>query len=139
MSKDKVIIAVIVIVVFSAILFGVFMAYKSYVAPMYVESINKSIQMLRNDSPDEQLRMIRLSIFYELSRSYKMIDRNTNEVRKFTKIEMNEIYEIIGGKEAVMSYLRSIENNTEKKKEIKFAREELKIINNDDILELLYK
>ena len=139
MAKDKVVIAVIVTIVLSAMLFGTFMAYKTYKSPMYVEDINHVIEMLKSESKDENLRMIRLSIFNELSRSYKMIDRKTNEIRKFTKTEMTEIYEFIGGKEAVMHYLRNITDEYEKKKEIQFARKELKIINDDDVLELLYK
>ena len=136
MKKDRVVIAVISTVIFFSILFGMFMAYKIYKSPMYVENIDELVSLLKKDSNDEYLRMHRLSIFYDLSRSCKMIDRKTNEIRKFTKAEMKEIYENIGGKEAVLNYLMNIENEEEKRDMITFAREQLKIITDDELIEL---
>jgi len=139
MKKDRVVIAVISTVIFSSILFGMCMAYKIYKSPMYVENIDEMVDLLIKDSDDEYLRMHRLSIFYDLSRSCKMIDRKTKEVRKFTKDEMKEIYESIGGKEAVLNYLMNIENEEERRNMITFAREQLKIITDNELLELWYK
>lgn len=44
MGKDKVVIAVVATIVFSAILFGIFMAYKIYYSPMSVYSIEDKIE-----------------------------------------------------------------------------------------------
>ncbi len=136
MLKDKVVIAIIFTVVFCAIVLGSFLAYKTYREPMYVENIGDTVKMLKNDYNDETMRMYRLSMFYELCRSYKMKDRHTNEIRKFTKEEMNEIYECIGGKEAVLNYLSSIEDKEERRKELELACYQLKIITDDDLVKL---
>ena len=106
MGRDKVVIIVITTVVLTAILFGIFMAYKIYLSPMYVNNIEETISILNDDTGDGRWRMNRLSIYNELSKSCKMIDRNTNELRKFTKDEMNQFYENIGGKESILTYLR---------------------------------
>lgn len=136
MGKDRVVIVVIITVIFSAILFGIFMAYRAYRAPLYVENIDEAIIMLNKIPNDEYDRMIKLSMFYDLSRSYIMKDRKTNKIRKFTKTEMDQIYENIGGKEAVINYLRNIEDDKIRRKELEFARYQLKIITEDELLEL---
>lgn len=137
MAKDKVVIVVITTVIFSAILFGIFMAYKIYREPLYVEDIEQMISVLKRDfDGNESFRMLRLSLFKDLSRSCKMKNRNTNEVRKFTKEEMNEIYQAIGGKEAVIEYLKSIEDVEERRKELENACYKLKVITNDELIEL---
>lgn len=46
MGKDKVVIAVVATIVFLAILFGIFMAYKIYYSPMSVYSIEDTINMV---------------------------------------------------------------------------------------------
>lgn len=137
MAKDKVVIVVITTVIFSAILFGIFMAYKIYREPLYVEDIEQMISVLKRDfDGNESFRMLRLSLFKDLSRSCKIKNRNTNEVRKFTKEEMNEIYQAIGGKEAVIEYLKSIEDVEERRKELENACYKLKVITNDELIEL---
>lgn len=137
MAKDKVVIAVITTVIFSAILLGIFMAYKIYREPLYVEDIEQMISVLKRDfDGNESFRMLRLSLFNDLSRSCKMKNRNTNEVRKFTKEEMNEMYQAIGGKEAVIEYLKSIEDVEERRKELENACYKLKVITNNELIEL---
>ena len=66
-----------------------------------------------------------------------MKDAKTGEVRKFSKEEMDELNNRIGGKEAVLGYLRSIENYEERRNMLMYAREELKIITDDEFIELL--
>lgn len=136
MTKDRVVIAVVITVVFFAILFGIFMAYRAYKAPLYVENIEEAIIMLKKTPNDEYDRMIKLSMFYDLSRSCTMKDRKTNETRKFTKAEMNQIYEVIGGKEAVINYLKNIDDDNKRRNEVEFARYQLKIITEDELLNL---
>jgi len=133
MAKDKVVIVVITIIVLSAILFGILMAYKLYLSPMYVESIEEAINILNEDTGDESWRMVRLSMYNKLSRSCEMIDKNTNEHRKFTKDEMENFYKNIGGKEAVMNYLRNIKNDEKRREELEFARYQLKIITQEEL------
>lgn len=133
MGKDKVVIIVITTVVITAILFGIFMAYKVYLSPMYVNNIEETISILNNDTDDERWRMTRLSIYNELSRSCEMIDRNTKEHRKFTKDEMEQFYKNIGGKEYIMNYLRNIKNDDKRREELEYARYQLKIITQDEL------
>lgn len=133
MGRDKVVIIVITTVVLTAILFGIFMAYKIYLSPMYVNNIEETISILNDDTGDGRWRMNRLSIYNELSKSCKMIDRNTNELRKFTKDEMNQFYENIGGKESILTYLRNIENDDERREELEYARYQLRIITQEEL------
>lgn len=136
MGKDKVIIAVVAIIVFSGILFGILMAYTTYYSPMKVYSIEETVDMLKSSNEDEKFRMVKLSLFNELSRSCKMRDKETGEIRKFTKSEMNEFYNIIGGKEAVIKYLSNIEDEKEKRQELEYACYELKIISSEELNEI---
>lgn len=139
MGKDKVVIFVVVTIVLSAILFGLIMAYRIYKLPMVVDDINETINMLKdNSNEDEHFRMNRLSMFYELSRSYKMKERKTNQIRKFTKEEMDEIYKSIGGKEKVINYLKSIEDDDKRREELNFARNNLRIITDEELSEIWY-
>ena len=122
MGKDKVVIVVVSTIVFSAILFGILIAYKTYYSPMKVYN-----------SIDEHFRMEMLSMFNVLSRSCKMKDYKTGEVRKFTKQEMNEFYTAIGGKEAVIKYLSNIEDKEKQREELEYACYDLKIITSDEL------
>ena len=136
MGKDKVVIIVVATIVFSAILFGIIMAYKGYYMPMKVHSINETIEVLKSSNVDENFRMEKLSLYNELSRSCKMRDDTTGEVRKFTEDEMKEFYNAIGGKEAVIEYLSNIEDETKKRQELKCAYYDLKIINSEEFDEI---
>lgn len=133
MGKDKVVIIVVATIVFSAILFGITMAYKSYYMPLKVHSINETIEVLKSSNVDENFRMVKLSLYNELSRSCKMRDATTGEVRKFTEDEMEEFYNAIGGKETVIQYLSNIENETEKRQELEYACYTLKIITSEEL------
>jgi len=134
MGKDKIVIAVVATIVFSGILFGIIMAYKTYYAPMPVYSIEDTVDMLKSNlNEGDSYVMTQLSVYNELSRSCKMRDKTTGEIRKFTKEEMNEFYTGIGGKEAVVKYLSNIENETEKRKELEYACYELKIITSEEL------
>ena len=137
MYKDKVVIVVVAVIVFSAIMFGSFMAYYSYKAPMRVHNIDDIIHVINGSSEDNNSSILeRYAILKKLSISCKMRDDKTGEVRKFSKEEMNEFNERIGGKEAVLNYLRSIEDKEERRKMIQYAREDLKIITDDEMVEL---
>ncbi len=138
MGKDKVVIIVIITIVFSAILFGILMAYKTYYSPMRVyDSIDETIDMLKSANENEHYRMEMLSMFNELSRSCKMKDYKTGEVRKFTKEEMNEFYTAIGGKEAVINYLSNIKDEENQIEELEYACYVLKIITSDELAHIL--
>ncbi len=137
MGKDKVVIATVTTIVLSAIIFGILMAYRTYKLPMPVENIDDMINILKYDKyNDENFRMVRLSIYNELTRSCKMKDVKTGEIHRFTKEELEEIYNAIGGKEAVIEYLNSIENEEQKRKELEYACYTLKIITSDELAEI---
>ena len=112
MYKDKVVIAVVSVIVFSAIIFGILMGYRTYKSPMIVHSIDEAIYMIRGSSENDEGHILeRFAMLKELSiRCNKMKDEKTGQIRKFSKEEMNEFNERIGGKEAVLHYLRNIEN-----------------------------
>lgn len=133
MGRDKVVIIIVATIVFSAVLFGIIMAYKSYYMPLKVHSINETIEVLKSSNVDENFRMVKLSLYNELSRSCKMRDATTGEARKFTEDEMKEFYNAIGGKEAVIEYLSNIENETEKRQELEYACYTLKIITSEEL------
>lgn len=140
MGKDKVVIAVVATIVFSGILFGILMAYRDYYLPMRVYSIDETVNMLKSDlNEDEKFRMYKLSVFNELSRSCKMRDNTTGEIRKFTKSEMDEFYTAIGGKEAVIQYLSNIEDELEKRRELEYACNELKIITSEELVQIWHQ
>lgn len=140
MGKDKVVIAVVATIVFSGILFGILMAYRDYYLPMRVYSIDETVDMLKSDlNEDEKFRMYKLSVFNELSRSCKMRDNTTGEIRKFTKSEMDEFYTAIGGKEAVIQYLSNIEDELEKRRELEYACNELKIITSEELVQIWHQ
>lgn len=136
MRKDKVIIAVVATIVFSAIFFGILMAYRDYYLPMRVYSIDETIDLLKSSNKDENFRMVKLSVFNYLSRSCKMRDNTTGEIRKFTEDEMDEFYTAIGGKEAVIQYLSNIEDKSEKIQKLEYACYELKIITSEELNEI---
>lgn len=137
MYKDKVVIAVVSFVVFSAIIFGICMAYRIYKSPMTVNNIDDAISTIKGSSEKDNNHILeRFAMLKKLSISCKMRDEKTDEIRKFSKEEMNEFYERIGGKEAVLDYLRNIENQEEKRNMVKYAREELKIITDEELMEL---
>ena len=133
MGKDKVVIMVVAAIVIFGILFGIFIAYKGYYSPMLVYSIDETIEVLKSSNVDENFRMVKLSLYNELSRSCKMRDATTGEVRKFTEDEMKEFYNAIGGKETVIQYLSNIENETEKRQELEYACYTLKIITSEEL------
>lgn len=137
MGKDKVVIAIVVIVVISAILFGTFMAYRIYRLPLRVEDIDEAINILKGTTERGYPLVIRLSMFNELSRSNKMRDKDTNEIRKFTDEEMIEFYNCIGGKDAILYYLNNIEDREIKQKEAEDACYSFKVITDDDLIEIL--
>lgn len=137
MYKDKVVIAVVIFIVFSAIIFGTLMAYRTYKSPMMVNNIDDAISTIRGSSEKDNNHILeRFAMLKKLSISCKMRDAKTSEIRKFSKEEMNEFNERIGGKEAVLDYLRNIEKQEEKRNMIKYAREELKIITDEELVEL---
>lgn len=140
MGKDKVVIAVVVTIVFSGILFGIIMAYRGYYLPMRVYSIDETVNILKtNLKENDRDKMQQLYIFNELSRSCKMRDNTTGEIRKFTKSEMNEFYDAIGGKEAVIKYLSNIEDEMKKRQELEYAYNVLKIITTEEFDEIWHK
>lgn len=137
MGKDKVVILVIITIVFSAISFGILMAYRTYTLPMQVYNIEETINLLKNDPlEDEHSRMVRLMMYNELARSCKMRETETGEIRKFTKEEMEEIYNAIGGKEAVIKYLNSITDENKKREALEYACYTLKIITSEELAEI---
>lgn len=137
MGKDKVVIIVVFTIVFSAIIFGILMAYRTYKLPMRVNNIEDTINILMEDSSeDEYFRMVRLSMFNELSRSCKMRDNNTGEIREFSKEDMEEIYNAIGGKEAVIEYLKSIKDEEEQRRTLEEACYNLKVITDEELINI---
>ena len=65
-----------------------------------------------------------------------MRDITTQEIRKFTKEELNDIYESIGGKEKVLDYLKSINDDEKRRAELEKACYELQIITSNELGEL---
>ena len=121
-GKDRVVIWVITIIVMSAILFGILMAYRSYTLPIPVDNIDDTVNMLKYDSyENEHFRMYRLYLFNELARSHKMREINTGKIRKFTDEELEEIYELIGGKEKILNYLKNIDDDEKRRSELEKA------------------
>ena len=140
MRRDRVVIAVVTVTVISAILFGVLMAYRTYKLPMTVPDIDNMILTLKGSSKDDNIFLLeRFEMFKQLSRSCKMRDEKTGEIRKFSKDEMEEIYNAMGGKEAVIKYLNSIEDEEEKIEKTSFALDKLEIITVDEWKEILDK
>ena len=140
MRRDRVVIAVVTVTVVSAILFGVLMAYRTYKLPMKVHDIDNMILTLKGSSKDDNIFLLeRFEMFKQLSRSCKMRDAKTGEIRKFSKEEMEEIYNAMGGKEAVIKYLNSIEDEEEKIEKTSFALEKLEIITVEEWKEIIYK
>lgn len=137
MYKDKVVISVVAFIVLSAIMFGSIMAYQIYKSPMYVNNIDEAINTIRGSEEKENNNILeRFAMLKKLSVSCKMRDAKTGEIRKFSKEELNEFNKKIGGKEAVLNYLRSIENIEEKRNMIIYARNDLKIITDNELTEL---
>lgn len=137
MGKDKVIIAVVTTIVFSGMLFGILMAYRDYYLPMRVYSIDETVDMLKSNlNEGDRDKMYQLSVFNDLSRSCKMRDNTTGEIRKFSKSEMDEFYTAIGGKEAVIQYLSNIEDEAKKRQELEYACDVLKIITSDEFADI---
>lgn len=137
MYKDKVVITVVIAIVFSAIIFGSLMAYQTYKSPMSVNNIDDAISTIRGSSENDNNHILeRFAMLKKLSISCKMRDAKTGEIRKFSRKEMDEFNERIGGKEAVLNYLRNIENEEERRNILRYAREQLKIISDDEFIEL---
>lgn len=132
MNKTKVLIIIIIAILVCSIVFGIFMAYKTYKRPMYVEDLQKGIEILTSEVNDERDRMIKLAMYNQLSNSQVMIDRHTNKRKKFTDAEMQKIYSNIGGKEAVIKYLEGIEDDAKRRDELKLAFD-LEIINRNEL------
>lgn len=140
MRRDRVVIAVVTVTVVFAILFGVLMAYRTYKLPMRVPDIDNMILTLKGSSKDDNIFLLeRFELFKQLSRSCKMRDEKTGEIRKFSKEEMEEIYNAMGGKEAVIKYLNSIEDEKEKIEKTSYALEKLEIITIEELKEILDK
>ena len=132
MMKSKMLIIILAIIVISAVIFGIIMAYKTYRTPMYVEDLEKAIEILTSEVENENDRMIKLAMYNELSKSKMMIDRNTNETKKFSNEEMEKIYSDMGGKEAVVKYLESIKDDGERRNELQLALD-LEIITRNEM------
>lgn len=127
MNKTRIMIIVLIIIVLIAILFGIFMAYKTYRTPFYVEDLSQAVEDLTSEVEDEKDRMFKLAVYIELLNSKIMIDRHTNEQKKFTNEEMEKIYNNIGGKESVLKYLSEIQDDGQRRDELQLAFE-LKLI-----------
>lgn len=132
MNKTNVLIIVVIAIILIAILLGIFLAYKSYEEPMYVEDLAKGIEMLTSEIENDADRIPKLAMYNELSRSQVMIDRHTKEKKKFSDEEMEKIYSNIGGKEAVLEYLRNIEDDAKRRNELQLAFD-LKIIDRNEL------
>ena len=132
MMKSKMLIIILAIIVISAVIFGIIMAYKTYRTPMYVEDLEKAIEILTSEVENENDRMIKLAMYNELSKSKIMIVRNTNETKKFSNEEMEKIYSDMGGKEAVVKYLESIKDDGERRNELQLALD-LEIITRNEM------
>lgn len=132
MNKTKVLIIALITIVLGAVVFGGFMAYKTYTAPMYVEDLERAIETLTSKVEDESERIPKLAMYKELSKSKIMIDRHTNERKKFTNEEMQKIYSNIGGKEAILRYLENIQDDEERRSRSQLALD-LKIINRSEL------
>ena len=132
MMKSKMLIIILAIIVISAVIFGIIMAYKTYRTPMYVEDLEKAIEIPTSEVENENDRMIKLAMYNELSKSKIMIDRNTNETKKFSNEEMEKIYSDMGGKEAVVKYLESIKDDGERRNELQLALD-LEIITRNEM------
>lgn len=132
MNKTNVLIIVVIAIILIAILLGIFLAYKSYEEPMYVEDLAKGIEMLTSEIENDADRIPKLAMYNELSRSQVMIDRHTKEKKKFSNEEMEKIYSNIGGKEAVLEYLRNIEDDAKRRNELQLAFD-LKIIDRNEL------
>lgn len=132
MMKSKMLIIILAIIVISAVIFGIIMAYKTYRTPMYVEDLEKAIEILTSEVENENDRMIKLAMYNELSKSKIMIDRNTNETKKFSNEEMEKIYSDMGGKEAVVKYLESIKDDGERRNKLQLALD-LEIITRNEM------
>ena len=132
MMKSKMLIIILAIIVISAVIFGIIMAYKTYRTPMYVDDLEKAIEILTSEVENENDRMIKLAMYNELSKSKIMIDRNTNETKKFSNEEMEKIYSDMGGKEAVVKYLESIKDDGERRNELQLALD-LEIITRNEM------
>ena len=131
MNKTKILIIILIILMIVAISFGIFMAYKTYETPMQVENLEQAVKILTSKVENENDRMIKLAMYNELSKSFTMVDRHTNEKRKFSNEEMQEIYSNIGGKEAVLNYLQNIKDDGKRRNQIQLAFD-LKIIDKTD-------
>lgn len=137
MYKDKVVITVVALIVVSAIIFGAIMAYNSYKSPMIVDDIDRTIFIINGTSDNDQNHILeRFYMLKKLSISCKMKNQRTGETRRFSKEEINALYEKIGGKEAVLNYLRNIQAQDEKRHKLIYSREQLKIITDDEFSEL---
>ena len=132
MNKTNVLSIVIIAIILIAILLGIFLAYKSYKAPMYVEDLAKAIEILTSEIENDADRIPKLAMYNELSRSQVMIDRHTMEKKKFSNEEMEKIYSNIGGKEAVLEYLINIEDDAKRRNELQLAFD-LKIIDRNEL------
>ena len=66
-----------------------------------------------------------------------MRDKKTGEIINFSKEEMAQIYSSIGGKEAILTYLKGIEDYETKRKETEEACYFLRIITDDELVEIL--
>ena len=127
MNKTRIMIIVLITTVLIAILLGIFMAYKTYRTPFYVEDLSQAVEDLTSEVEDEKDRMFKLAVYNELLNSKIMIDRHTNEQKKFTNEEMEKIYNNIGGKESVLKYLSEIQDDGQRRDELQLAFE-LKLI-----------
>lgn len=135
MNKTKILIIILIILIIVAVSFGVFMAYKTYRTPMQVENLEQAVKILTSEVENENDRMIKLAMYNELSKSFTMVDRHTNEKRKFSNEEMQEIYSNIGGKEEVLNYLQNINDDEKRRDQIQLAFD-LKIIDKNDFDDL---
>lgn len=132
MKRTDLLIIIFIITILLAILLGVLFAYKSYEEPMYVENLEQGIEMLTGEIKNDADRIPKLAMYNELSKSKVMIDRNTKEKKKFSNEEMAEIYTNIGGKEAVLTYLKGIQDDAKRRTELQLAFD-LNLINRNEL------
>ena len=132
MKRTNLLISIFISIILLAILLGVLFAYKSYEEPMYVENLEQGIEMLTGEIKNDADRIPKLAMYNELSKSKVMIDRHTKEKKKFSNEEMAEIYTNIGGKEAVLTYLKGIQDDAKRRTELQLAFD-LKLIDRNEL------
>ena len=112
------------------------MGYRAYRAPLLVSDIEEALELLTNTELDHRI-FSQLSFLRELNRTRAIREYDTREIHRFSRRELDEIYETIGGVESLKTFIKSFDSMEIRRHFVDFSIE-MNFLPWEDAMNLIY-